>query len=245
MGVLLFMKYMMFLFNGLIFLGGVCLLGVGIWIVVDPDGFQNLFNSNALLNAGGYILLFVGLALSLLGFLGCFGALRKNKPILLLFFLLILLFFTVELVGIILALTFQKKIKEEHFRSEIQMYYKGDNSSEVFSQTWNTLMIALSCCGVSGLSDFGNNSYFHEHYPSAPWPQACCVRDDPVISTEIKDKEKCLDNTPGYTNDQGCFITIAKSLKKYINTAAAVGFGVLGIEMFAMFFALCLYYNFD
>lgn len=70
-------------------LGGICLLGVGIWIVIDPDGFQNIFTSNPLLSAGGYILLFVGLALSLLGFLGCFGAIRQSKPLLLLVSLMV------------------------------------------------------------------------------------------------------------------------------------------------------------
>ncbi|XP_063807866.1 tetraspanin-18-like [Pseudophryne corroboree] len=226
-------------------LGGISLLGVGIWLVADPDGFQNLFTSNPLLSAGGYILLIVGLSLALLGFLGCFGAIRENKPLLLLFFILVLVFFTVELVGVILALSYQNMVKEEHFLHELQIYYNGDNSSEVFSQSWNTIMIALSCCGISGLNDFDNRSHFHDLYPMAPWPEACCKRDNPMLSGEIKDKQKCMENTPDYTNNQGCFITIARSLKKYISVSAAVGFGVLGIEMFAMFFALCLYYNFD
>ncbi|XP_066447681.1 tetraspanin-18-like [Eleutherodactylus coqui] len=245
MGILLFMKYMMFLFNALIFLGGICLLGIGVWIVADPDGFQTLFTTNSLLSAGGYTLLIVGLALSLLGFLGCFGALRENKPLLLVFFILILLFFIVELVGLILALTYQKMIKEEHFLLELQTYYKGDNASEVFSQSWNSIMIALSCCGISGLNDFDNRSHFHHLHPFAPWPDACCKRDNPILSGVIKDKQKCMDNTPEYTNNQGCFITIARGLKKYISISGAAGLTVLGIEMFAMFFSLCLYYNFD
>ncbi|XP_077155654.1 tetraspanin-18-like [Ranitomeya variabilis] len=245
MGILLFMKYMMFLFNVLIFLGGICLLGIGIWIVADPDGFQTVFSSNPLLSAGGYILLIVGLALSLLGFLGCFGAIRENRPLLLIFFILILLLFIVELVGIILAFTYQKMIKQEHFLLELQRYYEGDNSSQVFSQSWNTIMIALSCCGISGLNDFDNRSHFHYLYPFAPWPEACCKRDNPVLSGIIKDKRKCMENTPDYTNNQGCFSTIASSLKKYISISGGVGLGVLGVEMFAMFFSLCLYYNFD
>ncbi|XP_053311879.1 tetraspanin-18-like [Spea bombifrons] len=230
MGILMLMKYMMFLFNGLIFLGGICLLGIGIWIVADPDGFQSIFTSNPLLYAGGYILLFVGLALSLVGFLGCFGAIRENRSLLLLFFMLILLFFTVELVGVILALTYQKLIKEEHFLVELQKFYKGDNSTEVFSQSWNTIMIALSCCGISGLSDFDNRSHFHYIYPLTPWPDACCSRDDPVLSGIILDREQCMQNKPGFINNQGCFITISRSLKKYISVAVYVVLGVLGIE---------------
>uniref|UniRef100_A0A8C5MLZ1 Tetraspanin n=1 Tax=Leptobrachium leishanense TaxID=445787 RepID=A0A8C5MLZ1_9ANUR len=230
MAVLMFMKYMMFLFNGLVFMGGICLLGVGIWIVADPDGFQSLFTSNPLLSAGGYILLIVGAALSLLGFLGCFGAIRENKPLLLLFFLLILIFFIVELVGVILALTYQKMIKQEHFLVELKRFYKGDNSTEVFSQSWNTIMIALSCCGITGLSDFGNRSHFHDMYPATPWPDACCRRDDPVLSGIILDKQECMQNKTDFVNNQGCFITIARSLKKYISLSASIGLSALGIQ---------------
>ncbi|KAE8623773.1 hypothetical protein XENTR_v10005724 [Xenopus tropicalis] len=244
MGVLKFVTYMMFLFNVLIFIGGVCLLAVGIWLVADPDGFQRVVISNPLLSAGGYILLIIGIALSLLGFLGCFGAIRKNKTLLLLFFVLVLLFFIMELTGVILALSYQKTVKQEQFLVELQRFYKGDNASEVFSQSWNTIMIALSCCGISGLNDFGNRSHFHEMYPSTPWPDACCRRDNPV-SGKILDREKCMQNTPDFTNDQGCFMTIARGLKKYISISGAISSGVLVTEVFAMFSAICLYYNFD
>ncbi|CAH2221343.1 tetraspanin-18-like [Pelobates cultripes] len=225
--------------------GGICLLGIGIWIVADPDGFQSIITSNPLLSAAGYILLTMGAALSLLGFLGCYGAIRENRPLLLMFFLLILLFFVVELVGVILSLTYQKLIKEENFLMELKRFYKGDNSTEVFSQSWNTIMIALSCCGITGLGDFGNSSHFHDMYPLTPWPDACCRRDDPVLSGVILDREQCMQNEPGFINNQGCFATIARSLKKYISLSGSIGFGVLGIQMFAMFFSLCLYYNFD
>ncbi|XP_030076449.1 tetraspanin-18-like [Microcaecilia unicolor] len=245
MAVLLCMKYLMFIFNALIFVGGLCLLGVGVWVVVDPDGFQSIVTSNPLLNTGAFILLIAGIFLSLLGFLGCYGALRENKMLLMAFFVLILILFMAELVGAILALTYNKKINREFYLSELQMHYKGDNASDAFSKSWNTIMIAFSCCGVSGAEDFGNASSFHEIYPSTPWPDACCRRDYSMLSRKILDRERCIHGEAGYLNNQGCFSTIAKTLKKYISVTAAVGLVVLGIEMFAMFFALCLYYYFD
>eukprot|EP00079_Xenopus_tropicalis_P033527 XP_017947298.1 PREDICTED: tetraspanin-18-like [Xenopus tropicalis] len=146
------------------------------------------------------------------------------------FFVLVLLFFIMELTGVILALSYQKTVKQEQFLVELQRFYKGDNASEVFSQSWNTIMIALSCCGISGLNDFGNRSHFHEMYPSTPWPDACCRRDNPV-SGKILDREKCMQNTPDFTNDQGCFMTIARGLKKYISISGAISSGVLVTEI--------------
>lgn len=50
---------------------------------MDPAGFQDIVATKAVLSAGAYLLLAVGIALSLLGFLGCCGALRRSRPLLL------------------------------------------------------------------------------------------------------------------------------------------------------------------
>ncbi|XP_069488721.1 tetraspanin-18-like [Ambystoma mexicanum] len=245
MGVLSIMKYLMFLFNVLIFIGGICLLAVGIWVVADPYGFQSIVTSNPLLTAGAYIILIVGVVLSLLGFLGCYGAIRENKILLMAFFVLLLAMFIVELVGAILALTYKNQVTEQFFLWELKRNYRGDNATDVISSSWNTIMISMSCCGISGLSNFGNGSLFHELFPTSPWPDACCRRANAVLSDTVLDRTRCMKNEQDFVNPQGCFTTIAKGLQKYINITGAVGLGVLGIEMFAMFFALCLYYNFD
>ena len=64
-------------------LGGACLLGLGIWVIVDPTGFREIVAANPLLITGAYILLAMGGLLFLLGFLGCCGAIRENKCLLL------------------------------------------------------------------------------------------------------------------------------------------------------------------
>lgn len=50
---------------------------------MDPAGFQDIVAAKAVLSAGAYLLLAVGIALALLGFLGCCGALRRSRPLLL------------------------------------------------------------------------------------------------------------------------------------------------------------------
>ena len=50
---------------------------------MDPAGFQDIVAAKPVLSAGAYLLLAVGIALSLLGFLGCCGALRRSRPLLL------------------------------------------------------------------------------------------------------------------------------------------------------------------
>ncbi|KAJ6629964.1 hypothetical protein lerEdw1_014681, partial [Lerista edwardsae] len=68
------------------------------------------------------------------------------------FFVLVLLVFAVEVVAAALILVnkkqknsamFSLQIKDEFFLSDLQKNYQGDNASDVFSTSWNTIMIAV------------------------------------------------------------------------------------------------------
>ncbi|KAM9268633.1 tetraspanin-18-like [Morus bassanus] len=226
MSVLSCVKYLMFIFNVLVFAGGTCLAGVGVWVAADPAGFQDIVATKAVLSAGAYLLLAVGIALALLGFLGCCGALRRSRPLLLVFFILVSLIFVTQLIGAVLFLVRWKQdsqtapapqARPELFLSELRSKYCGDEGAEVFSTAWNTLMVTFSCCGVLGPEDFGNGSRFQELHPGTPWPRACCARDGLLQAGEVLGWEQCRERSPGYVHEQ----------------------------IFAMFFAFCLYYNFD
>uniref|UniRef100_A0A8B9U3X8 Tetraspanin n=1 Tax=Anas zonorhyncha TaxID=75864 RepID=A0A8B9U3X8_9AVES len=196
MGVLSCVKYLMFIFNVLVFAGGTCLVGVGVWVAVDPAGFQDIVATKPVLRAGAYLLLAVGIALSLLGFLGCCGALRRSRLLLL-----------VVSEGRGVALTPQ--IRPELFLSELRRNYRGDEDTEVFSApsgTWSTYGVSFpfqfSCCGVLGPEDFGNGSRFQELHPGTPWPRACCARDGLLQAGELLGWEQCRERSPGYIHEQ-------------------------------------------
>uniref|UniRef100_A0A8C3EN75 Uncharacterized protein n=2 Tax=Corvus moneduloides TaxID=1196302 RepID=A0A8C3EN75_CORMO len=213
MRVLSCMKYLMFIFNVLVFAGGTCLVAVGVWVAVDPAGFQDIVAARAVLSAGAWLLLALGIALSLLGFLGCCGALRRSRPLLLLFFILVSLVFLMQLAGAVLFL---------RFLSELRRNYGGDEGAEVFSTAWNTLMVTFSCCGVLGPEDFGNGSRFHELHPETPWPRACCARNGLLQAGELLGWEQCQDRSPGY---------IHETLQRYISLPGTCSLAVLGIEV--------------
>ncbi|XP_062480842.1 tetraspanin-18-like isoform X2 [Pezoporus occidentalis] len=212
MGVLSCVKYLMLIFNALVFAGGTSLVAVGLWVAVDPSGFQHIVAANGVLSAGAFLLLAVGTALALLGFLGCWGALRRSRALLLGFFILVSLVFITQLVGAVLFLLHWKQ---------------------------------FSCCGVLGPEDFGNGSCFQELHPGMPWPRVCCTRDGLLHAGELLGWEQCQDRSPGYIHEQGCFSTFGRTLQQFVSLPGICSLVVLGIEIFAMFFAFCLYYNFD
>ncbi|KAM4645659.1 uncharacterized protein AAGF69_013533 isoform 2-T2 [Amazona ochrocephala] len=141
MGVLSCVQHLMLAFNALVFAGGTSLAAVGLWVAVDPSGFQHIVAAEGVLSAGAFLLLAVGTALALLGFLGCCGALRRSRALLLGFFILVSLVFVTQLVGAVLFLLCWKRMQPELLLSELRRSYRGDEGAEVFSTAWNTLMV--------------------------------------------------------------------------------------------------------
>ncbi|KAG8547102.1 hypothetical protein GDO81_029085 [Engystomops pustulosus] len=137
-------KYLMFIFNFFIFLGGSFLLGLGLWVIIDPTGFREIIAANPLMFMGAYLLLAMGAMLFLLGFLGCCGAIRENKCLLLFFFMFILVIFLAELSAAILAFLFRENLTRDFFTKDLKRHYQGNNSTDVFTSTWNSVMMTVS-----------------------------------------------------------------------------------------------------
>ncbi|XP_067275936.1 tetraspanin-18B [Pseudorasbora parva] len=233
-------KYLMFVFNFLIFLGGSFLLGVGVWVVVDPTGFREIVAANPLLFTGVYIILAMGGMLFLLGFLGCCGAIRENKCLLLFFFMLILIIFLAELAAAILAFIFREHLTREYFTKELKRHYQGYNNTDVFTSTWNAIMNTFDCCGVNSPEDF-EESLFRALNPGEVVPEACCRRNSHLGEVGFSNREECLSGSMLYRNNKGCYSAVVDYFEMYIYVAGALAIVVLTIELFAMVFAMCLF----
>ncbi|XP_030622612.1 tetraspanin-18a [Chanos chanos] len=234
-------KYLMFIFNFLIFLGGAFLLGIGIWVLVDPTGFREIVAANPLLFTGVYVILVMGGMLFLLGFLGCCGAIRENKCLLLFFFMLILIIFLAELAAAILAFIFRDHLTRDYFTQELKRRYQGHNNTDVFTSTWNAIMSTFDCCGVNSPEDF-DESLFRRIYPHKMVPEICCLRNDLLPRDGVYvSKDECLKGNMLYRYNKGCYTAVVDSFETYIYMAGALAIVVLTIELFAMVFAMCLF----
>uniref|UniRef100_A0A8C9P4X4 Tetraspanin n=1 Tax=Spermophilus dauricus TaxID=99837 RepID=A0A8C9P4X4_SPEDA len=217
------MKYLMFVFNFFIFLGGTCLLGVGIWVMVDPTGFREVVAANPLLFTGAYVLLAMGGLLFLLGFLGCCGAVRENKCLLL---------FVSSPSSHVTVGALGRELTREFFTKELTKHYQGDNDTDVFSATWNSVMITFGCCGVNGPEDFKFASIYQMlAQDREEVPEACCRRN----------REECVSGRSLFINTQGCYAVILNTFETYVYLAGALAIGVLAIELSVMIFAMCLF----
>ncbi|KAL7992300.1 hypothetical protein Chor_016556, partial [Crotalus horridus] len=126
---------------------------------------------------------------------------------------------------------FLLQLTREFFTKELKKHYQGNNESDVFSSTWNSVMITFGCCGVNGPEDFEapSHSILLDSHPAVP--EACCKRELQSRDGAFINKEECLKGKEVYQNQQGCYTVILNSLETYVYLAGALAIGVLAIEV--------------
>ncbi|XP_008335976.1 tetraspanin-1 [Cynoglossus semilaevis] len=237
MGCFTFVKLMMILFNLLIFLGGLTLLAMGIWVTVDGSSFLKILGpfsdqSMQFVNVG-FFCIAIGIVLVLLGLLGCCGATKESKCLLLLFFCVILIIFIAEVAAAVVALaysSFAEGILRAWATPALQEEYGRE---PVVTKIWNTTMSELKCCGFTNYTDFVGSTFEKENDGSLP-PTCCWTNSTPCSPVEAERSDV-----------QGCFQQILQILKDHANIVGGIAAGIGILEIAAMTVSMYLYCRLD
>ncbi|KAM8930277.1 tetraspanin-1 [Pelodytes ibericus] len=236
MGCFTFIKVMMILFNLAIFLGGGTLLGVGIWVSVDSNSFLKIFGAVSTSTAMqfinvGYFLIAIGALLVLLGFLGCCGAQKESKCLLITFFTIVLIIFIAEVAGAVVALVYSS-LAESFLQSVLTPVLEKDyGKNQDVTKTWNATMADLKCCGVTGYEDFTNSTFVKENNV---YPSFCC-----------NSTTTCTPSIVASFKTQGCFKQILDLIKQNAAIVGGVAAGICALELAAMIVSMYLYCHLD
>ncbi|KAK4832593.1 hypothetical protein QYF61_024384 [Mycteria americana] len=154
------MKYSMFIFNFLFWVCGSIILGVSIWIRVSKDAQQELEIDSSLF-AGVDLLIAVGSIIMVLGFLGCCGAVKESRCMLLLFFIGLLLILILQVTGGILGAVYRSQIEtsvNNTLLSSVNSLQSSTEESKVFQEKFQKFERMNHCCGLlNGPTDWGKN----------------------------------------------------------------------------------------
>ncbi|XP_056893421.1 tetraspanin-1 [Takifugu flavidus] len=237
MGCFTFVKLMMFFFNLLIFLGGLTLLAMGIWVSVDGGSFLQLlgpFSRQGMQFVNvGFFCIAIGAVLVLLGLLGCWGAHKESRCLLLVFFSIILIIFVAEVAAGVVALAYSS-FAEGILRAWATPALKDDYGSDpVVTKIWNTTMMELKCCGFTNYTDFVGSKFEKENQGNLP-PSCCWTNSSP-----------CRPGEAQRSNVQGCFQQILEILKEHANIVGGIAAGIGVLEITAMTVSLYLYCHLD
>ncbi|KAK2816901.1 hypothetical protein Q5P01_025092 [Channa striata] len=232
----------MFIFNGGIFLAGAAILGVGIWVKVDSGSLLGLLENVDNAPAGlsqlsniSYLLIAVGAVLLVIGFLGCCGAVKESRCMLLMFFTIVLIIFLIEVAGAVVLLVFQGLADQllKSLENEVITSIRKDyGQSESLTSLWNATMEEFKCCGYRNYTDFDDSPFYIQHGQNV-YPPTCC---NSTISTGVCSKTKASNSMI-----DGCFDKLLQLIEDNAVIIAAVALGVAAFEIAAMVVSMVLY----
>ncbi|KAJ7411415.1 hypothetical protein BTVI_49636 [Pitangus sulphuratus] len=221
-GVSSCMKYSMFIFNFLFWLCGSIILGVSIWIRVSKDAQQELEIDSSLF-AGVDLLIAVGSIIMILGFLGCCGAVKESRCMLLLFFIGLLLILILQVTGGILGAVYRsqaEKVLDEALMSSVKKLQSSTQDSKAFQEKFQKFERENQCCGLlNGPKDWGDNF----KNPSGSYEICQCELEKPS-----QDVCTTFQGRPIYKKP--CGEVIVKYIKDHLVIIMGIAFGLAVIE---------------
>ncbi|TDG96501.1 hypothetical protein EPR50_G00229330 [Perca flavescens] len=206
-------KYLLFFFNLLFWLSGCLILGVAIYLKVGKAG--NQITSNSL--PGVDLLIAIGAIIMVLGFLGCCGAIRENRCLLLLFFISLLIIFILLVAAGILGAVGENKVND-WAKENLDKLTPLSSQPASLQNDMQQLQQELQCCGLlNGASDWG----------VVPAPCNC--------NTTLTDCK----TTPVFTTP--CGTQIISLIKGSLTVVLGIAFGIAVLLIFGMVFSMILY----
>ncbi|XP_067283000.1 tetraspanin-9 isoform X1 [Pseudorasbora parva] len=224
-GCLCCVKYMMFLFNLLFWLSGCGLLGVGIWLSVSQGSFATFSPSFPSLSAANLVIT-LGSVVMVTGFLGCLGAIKENKCLLLSFFIVLLIILLAELIMLILFFVYTDKVSEnakQDLKDGLRLYNTDNNVG--LRNAWNIIQAEWECCGVTGHTDW------HDALQEKTVPDRCCQ----------EHYRECGRNATNIFWSQGCYEKVEEWLNDNKHLLGTIAMCVLVLQLLGMAFSMTLY----
>ncbi|VDM98125.1 unnamed protein product [Thelazia callipaeda] len=142
--------------------GGLGLVIAGAVLQLKYTGILDILGDERL--ATPMLLLATGALCSLLGFLGCCGAIRENYCLTVSFAVLLSLILIVETAAAIAAYALQEPLQAS-LSHQLTLGLQRYNRSAGVRIAWNQIQREFACCGVHNYTDW--------HVP----PDSCCIQD--------------------------------------------------------------------
>jgi hypothetical protein len=191
------LKFVLFVFNFLVFSMACLLLGVAIWMGVDRN-FMTFIIGNNLYAAAVFIVLACGGVIFFISFVGCCGVVLEKSRWLAIYFVFLVVIFLFLIIAGILAAIFHNQIgdKVKSTMSDTLINSYGVNfeskSNRDITDAWDKAQERLMCCAVENngwylyrqsqwYQQFGSQvdrPLTYQDQEQRPYvPQSCCVKD--------------------------------------------------------------------
>lgn len=230
-------KYLVFGTNLLIFLLGTVMFGYGVYALGSDDGFSSLIDEKTYedltTRTPEISLVLVSAAVILVAFLGCCGAVKENRLMIFLYFVIMLLASLFAVFGSTLVLShsmdqFKQPLVDSMNKFDVNA--TQENAKEI-TKAWNQVQQEFLCCGVDDFHDWSNSS-LHVPFPDADGnlvPASCCTG---LIPDDAANVDRCRKNPEQEefaTRLRGCYAQFEESYRQNERPVAVVTLIIIAV----------------
>ncbi|KAM5335598.1 tetraspanin-11 isoform 3-T3 [Glossophaga mutica] len=223
--LIVYLKYLLFVFNFFFWVGGAAVLAMGIWTLVEKSGYLSVLASSTFA-ASTYILIFTGALVMVTGFLGFGAIIGEDRSCLSTYFCLLLVIFLVELVAGALAHVYYQRLGDElkqHLTQTLSENYGQPGAAEITASV-DRLQQDFKCCGSNSSTDWQHSAYILSPEGEGRWvPDSCCKTVVALCGQRVHPSNI-------YKVEGGCVTKLEQFLANHLLLMGAVGIGVACLQ---------------
>ncbi|XP_063683534.1 CD151 antigen-like isoform X2 [Bolinopsis microptera] len=229
------MKTLMFVFNGIVWVLGLVLFVVGIVVLVEGKNWNEIVDNKTV--PVSVMLIVVGLIIAVVGFLGCFGAMKQSGNMLLAYSVILGLIIILQCVAGILAFIFSDE-SEEMIEDSLSSFIKDYTGSDDVNtdHLFNVIMEEFECCGINGYTDW-NTETNKLKWTQSNVPDSCCVEMDDTCGWDyfVEDGAQKVE-----INKEGCLAKTVTAVKDNMKLVYICALAFVVVEFIQIIFSCVL-----
>ncbi|XP_071862442.1 tetraspanin-7 [Bombus fervidus] len=218
------MKGLLILFNCVMWVFGILLFSIGIWMRIQLHDYMDVSSENS--RAALLALACLGGILTLTATLACCCTIRGHPALLFLYGAFLAIVALLELAAGASIYAYRTNLNEkfDHDLNQTMSVYRHDETKTIHI---DTMQSTLQCCGNRGFADWSDMS------PPMEIPLSCCkVAEDVCNVNDVNDI---------YT--QGCYTRVLRLINCNIGLVARIAISVAFFPLIGVFLACCLASN--
>ena len=248
-------SFLLFVSNLMFAMIGIILTGIGVYSALHHEDYYKFLATSdkiTILQSGAFITIAVGVLLTLVYLIGCFGACMKNPCMLYTFSFLLSLIILAE-IGMGIGLFMFKGKASEIIKSlmvDSQKQYNSNNATDpIVVIGWNEIQYYFECCGVDNYDDWrpwkplDNTTSADEFVPFSCCNKTAEAARDNACPAMMKAKPDLMKPTEFIPFSSGCFLTFEKFVTENVTIVGGAAIGLAFLQILSIVVACCFAKN--
>jgi CD63 antigen len=220
-------KYLLFLFNLVIFVLGLALIGIGVTVQAKSKDLAEFLGGEV--TSSAVFLIVIGFFVVIITFFGCCGAYKENHCMIITFSVLLAAVFILEIAAAIAAFLLRDQVKTLVVTQVAVSLQNYDHAGVAAS--WEAMQSGMKCCGANHYTDWMNVTIFSGNSV----PDSCCIEQAVGCGQGVLANH----NVTGIF-DTGCTDVLLKWGQRNVYILGAIALSVAIIQILGVLISCCL-----